>query len=201
MTHVVLDTNAYLRLAKRVRPLLGIPFGDKQYVLITLKDVEDEVRRNPALLFKFPWFDDQVLAEERLATRIRLSKEEKEGIDVAKSVFYQSVVIDAMRFVTGGGNSPPSQVDCYVLAYAHVRRCIVATDDKSMHMLAKEFGVKVWHGHQLLKMLQSAGKATTDLIKEIYEALETNNDLPATWRAAKHTKFQKIFGKSPRDPR
>jgi len=32
-TPVLLDTNAYLRLAKRVRPLLGVPFGQKRYVL------------------------------------------------------------------------------------------------------------------------------------------------------------------------
>jgi len=29
---------------------------------------------------------------------------------------------------------------------------------------------------------------------EIYEALELNNDLPQSWREAKHTTFKKIFG-------
>lgn len=40
MTLVLLDTNAYLRLAKRVRPLLGKKFGQKDYVLTILRDVE-----------------------------------------------------------------------------------------------------------------------------------------------------------------
>lgn len=42
-TLVLLDTNAYLRLAKRIRPLLGMPFGQKRYVLTEGQDVEEEV--------------------------------------------------------------------------------------------------------------------------------------------------------------
>ena len=38
MTLVLLDTNTYLRLAKRIRPLLGVKFGQKDYVLTVLKD-------------------------------------------------------------------------------------------------------------------------------------------------------------------
>ena len=40
---VLLDTNAYLRLAKRVRPVIGIKFGQKGYVLTIHRFVEDEV--------------------------------------------------------------------------------------------------------------------------------------------------------------
>jgi hypothetical protein len=80
---VLLDTNAYLRLAKRVRPMLGVSFGAKEYSLTILTDVETEVHRNPSLKFKFPWFDDQVLVNERLATIFPSSnaswREAKEG--------------------------------------------------------------------------------------------------------------------------
>ena len=48
MTLVLLDTNAYLRLAKRIKPLLGVRFGQKDYVLTILKDVEHEVHRSDA---------------------------------------------------------------------------------------------------------------------------------------------------------
>ena len=54
ITLVLLDTNAYLRLAKRVRPLLGVPFGQKQYVLTVLEDVENGVHRNPRLRLHAP---------------------------------------------------------------------------------------------------------------------------------------------------
>ena len=60
-TTILLDTNAYLRLAKRVRPTLGKEFGTaKKYVLLTLPEVETEVRRQPQLKHKYPWFDDEV---------------------------------------------------------------------------------------------------------------------------------------------
>ena len=39
-TQVLLDTNTYLRLAKRIRPAVGRKFGQVPYVLVVLKDVE-----------------------------------------------------------------------------------------------------------------------------------------------------------------
>ncbi len=73
-TLVLLDTNAYLRLAKRIRPLLGKKFGQKDYVLTVLKDVQNEVLRQPRLQFLYPWFDaDELLAQERLSNTIKLS--------------------------------------------------------------------------------------------------------------------------------
>ena len=43
-TTILLDTNAYLRLAKRIQPLLGKKFNPaKDYVLVVLREVEDEV--------------------------------------------------------------------------------------------------------------------------------------------------------------
>ena len=77
MTLVLLDTNTYLRLAKRIRPLLGVKFGQKDYVLTVLKDVEDELRRSPKLRFNHPWFEEPALGAERDARQVRLSDDEK----------------------------------------------------------------------------------------------------------------------------
>lgn len=95
MTLVLLDTNAYLRLAKRVKPMLGVTFGQKDYILTILKEVEDEVHRNPRLQFKFPWFDDQQIASERMAARVRLNENERKGLEVAASVFRGHVLSNA----------------------------------------------------------------------------------------------------------
>lgn len=49
----------------------------------------------------------------------------------------------------------------------------------------------------VLKCPTSRGSAKvvdTPLIKEIYEALEGNGDIPKTWQEAKHTVFMKVFG-------
>jgi hypothetical protein len=193
VTLVLLDTNAYLRLAIRVKPMLGVKFGQKDYVLTILKDVEDEVHRNPRLQFKFPWFDDQQIAGERMATRVRLNERERKGLEVAASVFRGHVLINAENYKT-----PPSNTDCRVLAFGQIRSAIVVTDDLSMHQLASEFSINdVWHGHELLRRMLTAKMISNDQVREIFEALEVNNDLPASWKKAKHTEFVKLFGKAP----
>ncbi|MBE0550569.1 MAG: hypothetical protein IH627_23480 [Rubrivivax sp.] len=194
-TPVLLDTNAYLRLAKRVRPLLGVPFGQRRYVLTILPDVEAEVHASARLRFRYPWFDgDAELVAERLARRVRLSADEREQIDIAAGVLHGAVLQDVSRYMQGGG-SPPGPTDCRVLAFGLVKGAIVATDDLGMHLLAAEFKLAVWHGWELLAKLRSARAASDELVREIFAALEVNGDLPATWRAAGHGALAKVFGR------
>ncbi len=63
-----------------------------------------------------------------------------------------------------------------------------------MHKLAEDFEILVWHGHEMLKKRLSAKAIDNDRVREIFVALENNDDLPATWRAVKHTEFKKLFG-------
>ncbi|MBV8617873.1 MAG: hypothetical protein JOY84_03340 [Curvibacter sp.] len=193
MTLVLLDTNAYLRLVKRVRPAVGVKFGQKGYVLTIHKSVEDEVHRNPRLRATYPWFDGQEFVSERLAKQIRLSDAEKANIQAAQSVLHGWVLADPEPY-TSGGRSPPGSTDCWLLALGQVKPAIVVTDDLGMHALAKDFGIRVWHGYELLDKLRSAKVVDPPLIREIYEALEANGDLPKTWQEAKHGVFLKIFG-------
>ena len=197
MTLVLLDTNAYLRLAKRVRPAIGIKFGQKGYILTIHKSVEDEVHRSSRLRTTYPWFDGQEFASERLAKQIRLAQEEKEAVRAAQSVLYGWVLSDPERY-TSSGRSPPGATDCWLLALGQVKPAIVVTDDLGMHALAQDFGIGIWHGFELLDKLRSAKIVDSPLVREIYEALEANADLPKTWQEAKHTVFVKVFGPKPR---
>lgn len=196
MTLVLLDTNAYLRLAKRIRPLLGKEFGQKQYVPTVLKLVEDEVLRSPRLKSNYPWFTDAELAAERLSKQVRLGKDERAQIEAAASVLRAHVLADPHGYTTHG-RSPPSPTDCFLLAFGLVRPAIVATDDLGMHKLAAAFDIAIWHGHELLKKMLGAKAIDNELVREIYAALENNGDLPRTWREAKHTEFKKLFGPKP----
>ncbi len=193
MTLVLLDTNAYLRLAKRVRPAVGVVFGQKGYVLTIHKSVEDEVHRSARLRSLYPWFDGQEFANERLAKQVRLSAEEKANVHVAQSVLYGWVLADPNNY-THGGRSPPGPTDCWLLALGQVKPAIVVTDDLGMHALAKDFSIAIWHGYELLDKLRSAKVVDGQLVREIFEALEANGDLPKSWQQAKHSVFQKIFG-------
>ncbi|QFY90147.1 hypothetical protein D5125_12000 [Magnetovirga frankeli] len=191
---VLLDTNAYLRLAKRIKPLLGIPFGQKQYTLTILKLVEDEVHRSPRLRFQYPWFDQAELSTERLAKGVRLSAREKAEIEAMVSVLRAHVLENAASYSIHG-RSPPSPADCYCLAFGQVRPGIVATDDLGMHHLGAEFEIPVWHGHELLKKMHSAKMISNEQVREIFAALENNDDLPPSWREARKGAFKKVFGR------
>lgn len=193
MTLVLLDTNTYLRLAKRVRPAVGVEFGQKGYVLTILKMVEDEVHRSPRLRHRYPWFDDAEFANERMAKQVRLSADEKKSIQAVQSVLHASVLEEADKF-TSGGRSPPGATDCWLLAFGQVRSAIVVTDDLGMHTLAAGFDIKVWHGYELLDKLRSAKVVDANLILEIYDALERNGDLTETWLKARRSTFAKVFG-------
>lgn len=190
MILVLLDTNVYLRLAKRVRPLLGECFGNKDYKLTILKDVEDEVKQSGRLKFLFPWFNGDDFKDERDHYRFRLSKNDKETLDRTTDLLRQHVLSQADQYKT-----PPSIVDCKVLAFGQIKEAIVVSDDLSMHTLAKEFELDIWHGYELLHKMRAATFIGNELIREIYEALENNSDLPKTWKEAKHTTFKKVFGK------
>lgn len=174
--------------------MLGVSFGMKNYTLTILKDVEEEVHRSPALRSKFPWFGNPEITAERLAKQVRLTPSEQVQLDSAKSVLMGFVASDMQRYMSKG-RSPPSKTDCYVLAFGQIRPAIVVTDDLGMHQLAETFSIPIWHGYQLLSKMKAAKMISTQLIQEIFEANERNDDLPATWKKAKHTIFAKIFGK------
>lgn len=195
MILVLLDTNSYLRLAKRVRPAIGVQFGQLDYVLTVHKTTEDEVHRSPRLRFLFPWFDEEEHASERMGKQIRLSAVERAQVEAAQSVLRAPVLEDPLKFMVGK-RQPPSESDCFLLAVGQVKSAIVVTDDLGMHDLAIEFALSVWHGWELLHKLFSAGIVDRVLVQEIYTALEDNRDLPETWLLVKHTKFTKVFGKS-----
>ena len=192
-TEVLLDTNIYLRLAKRIRPAVGCQFGQVPYVVVILKAVEEEVHRNPKLQFKNPWFDEPEFAQERLAKQTRISAADKQDMKLVQDVLMGTVQLDIDRY-TSHGRSPPGATDCWLLAYGQVKGAIVVTDDLGMHTLAAEVRLKVWHGFELLAKLKSAKVASSELVRDIYDALERNGDMTETWRKAKHNEFARIFG-------
>ena len=192
-TEVLLDTNTYLRLAKRIRPVVGRQFGQVPYVVVILKAVEDEVHRSPRLKFHNPWFDEPEFAQERLAKVKRLSADDRSAMTLVQDVLLGMVQMEVDKY-TSHRRHPPGATDCWLLAYAQVKNAVVVTDDLGMHTLASEAGLKVWHGFELLAKLKTARVVDNELIREIYDALERNGDMTETWRQAKHREFARIFG-------
>lgn len=195
MILVLLDTNIYLRLAKRIRPLLGSPFGVEAYIITILKDVEDEVHKSSTLQYYYPWFDNAELVNERLAKQVRLCEADKQKLITTQSVLHGSVKGDNRYLIEG--RSPPSPTDCRVLAFSQIRTSIIVTDDIGMHILAGDFNINVWHGYELIKKMLDTNQIDAALVENIFQALENNGDMTKSWKDAKHTVFSDIFGNLP----
>ncbi len=57
---ILVDTNSYLRLAQSVKPLLFVPFGNNEYCLYVIPELEQQHLGN-----KFPWVNDPEDSQDR----------------------------------------------------------------------------------------------------------------------------------------
>lgn len=121
-----------------------------------------------------------------------MSAEEKNRLDNMTEALHDYVQIHAARF-TVDKRSPPSKTDCRMLAFGQVREAVVVTDDLGMHQLAEEFDLPVWHGYELLHKMRAAKMIDSEKVREIYQALEANDDLPQAWESARKTLLRKVF--------
>ncbi|WP_213602994.1 hypothetical protein [Pseudoxanthomonas japonensis] len=193
MTTILLDTNAYLRLAKRIRPLLGVKFNPRmQYQLIVLPEVEGEVLQNPRLKSHYPWFMEDDHRNERRSARVKLSADDKDQIEKDTAFMKRLLGRNAAAYIQGG-RSPPGPADRHVLAVALLRGWCVATDDEGMHVLAKDLDIKIFYCFEVLHKMLSAEMVDKDLVIDIYDALERNNDLTVRWKEARTKLFKKVF--------
>ena len=84
-SRLLVDSNSYFRLARSIHPLLGVVFGDENYCLYVLPDLEKEYGRSARLRTKFHWVNDDQYVQNRKHT-IAVSKKEKKEIDRAREI-------------------------------------------------------------------------------------------------------------------
>lgn len=179
----LLDSNAYFRLAKSFDPLLGGPFGPQEIVLKVLADVDREFSRNPKLDSKFSWVSQAQYAHNRKANLLAASGDAAENIKHA-GWFIRDWCRDNRKLFLEHRTTPPSPVDCAVLAHGYVLvgATVVVTDDGGMVLAAKEFYVKLIGSHDLLKLLLDANVVSLEQIRAAVAYLDYERDLPAAWR-------------------
>jgi hypothetical protein len=165
---ILLDTNSYLRLAQTVRPLLFVPFGEGQYCLYILSELNDELS-NRRLNSKFPWVDDEEYAENRKYFPTVGPKQKR----IIKTNF--EFIWDHVQTALPG----PSQVDALYIAYALELGVPVVTDDQDMTELAIEFEVQVMPTLELLKVMHDNNHADLKKVKAIVEYWRAIGDCPA----------------------
>ncbi len=68
---ILLDSNAYFRLALSIHPLLQVCFGeDTQFSLFVLPELDDEYRTSVRLRHKFMWVAEQQYVQELLKVMV-----------------------------------------------------------------------------------------------------------------------------------
>ncbi len=169
-SHILVDTNTYLRLAKSIKPLLGVPFGQEAFCLTIIPELNDELA-GKRLQSKFHWIDD----DEYLAERTyfpQLSKKQKKEVDRGFDVIWDYVTTEFPG---------PSRVDVRYVAYAAELECVLVTDDQDMGELAATFGLQVIPTLQLLKMLVDCGHVPLETAKGLLDYWRYLDDVPANF--------------------
>lgn len=177
----LLDSNAYFRLAKSFHPLLGGPFGPQKLVLQVLAEVDREYSRNPKLDSKFSWVSQAQYAHNRKSNLLVATGDEAENIKHA-GWFIRDWRRDSRKLFQENRATPPSPVDCAVLAHGYVLGATVVTDDGGMVIAAREFNIKPIGSHELLKLLLDAKTVTLEQVRAAVAYLDYEKDLPVAWR-------------------
>ncbi len=179
---VLLDTNAYLRLAQNIRPLLFVEFGGKKHCLYVIDEFENEFSRSSRLKNKFEWVNDAEYKENR-KYKLTVSNKEKKEIEIAEDVIdnlYKELTI--------------SPVDIKALAIAYVKEIKLITDDTDMHVVATELEVDCIGTLKLLKLMLDNNHISLEKVIEIAEHWNYIKDLPLGYKKFKE-EFKQLFGK------
>lgn len=165
---VLVDTNSYLRLAQTIRPLLFLPFGDREYCLYILPELNDELS-NRRLKSKFPWVDENEYTENRKHFPT-IGRKQKNTIKVNFEFIWDYVQSDLPG---------PSRVDALYIAYALELGIPVVTDDQDMTELAVAFEAQVMPTLELLKIMHDSDHTNLKTIKGIVDYWLAIGDCPA----------------------
>jgi len=181
----LLDSNAYLRLAYNLHPLL---FDEENLCLYVISEFEDEYKRSQRLQNKFEWVMDDDFSENRIYEQIEVTKEEERRIKLAFSF------IDA-----AGREYGNSKIDSMAIATVQVKNLTLVTDDGGMIEVAKTVGVNVIGILKLLKILLDSKKITYEQVKSTIAYLAYEKDLPIS-NISKFTKqYKALFNEPPPD--
>jgi hypothetical protein len=165
---ILLDSNAYLRLANSFHPLLGVSFGKEDYCLFLIPEFQKEFDRNPRLSNKFGWVNQAEYIENR-KRRIRILKHQKEKIHLTHSYLWPYNI----EYGLGA-----SRTDVRALSYGAVLGIPVVTDDADMRALGEAFGIEIWGLLDLLDIMIQSKQISVDDLKTLVEYLDYQRDLP-----------------------
>jgi hypothetical protein len=165
---ILLDSNAYLRLANSFHPLLHDHFGEGRYVLYLIPEFQKEFDSNPRLANKFGWVNQP----EYIANRkhhISVTRHQKKQVNLTFSYLWAHNISEGLG---------ASRIDVHALAYGDALDIPVVTDDYQMRELGSTFGIEVWSLLNLLEIMYKSKRIELSEIKSLLEYLRYMKDLP-----------------------
>ena len=177
---LLLDTNAYLRLARSIHPLLFIEFGEDQTCLYLIDEFEREFGRSRRLRGKFPWVDEPEYRDNR-QIRLQIGRKQRRAIRTAVEFIGEQADADVLGV---------SEVDASVLGHAFVLGLGVVTDDTDMGTLASTFGIECMSSLSLLKLMLDAGHIELAKVRQIAAYWRHERDIPARFGRD----YRRLFG-------
>lgn len=177
---ILVDTNSYLRLAQTIRPLLCRPFGDKEYCLYVLPELNQEIE-NHKLQNDFSWVKEAEYVQNRQQFP-NISRKQKTSIKKTSEHLWDYVQTELPG---------PSHVDVLYITYSIELDIPVVTDDQDMTALAKTFDKKVMPSLELLKIMLDCGHTDMKIIKGLCDYWQYNGDCPSNFKKD----FQRLFAK------
>ncbi|MEN6476417.1 MAG: hypothetical protein ABFC75_00355 [Rectinema sp.] len=165
----ILDSNAYLRLADVLHPLLDLTFGDPPAKLITIPEVNEELSRSHRLRSHFAWANQGDFIADRKKNYPKIDRKT------------HGDVISAWEYLSGTARSEGlivSPTDKYVLAYALVLGYKVVSDDRGMRQLAELYQIPMIGVIDFLIFLYDEGGASIETIQEVVDVMERRDDIP-----------------------
>lgn len=168
---ILLDSNAYFRLALSISPLLAKKFGNPPpYQLKVIDEVEKEYARNPRLKSKFHWLCDHEHVADRSAHTYHCRGKVATQVDAAFSFLANYASANALNL---------SRVDIKALAVGAARGIPVVTDDQGMRRLAEVFAISIMGALELLKLMVNEQRIDLEKVREVLEYWHHDDDLPA----------------------
>lgn len=181
---ILLDSNAYIRLARSIRPLLDDEFGgEERFTLYVIADLASEYARNRRLKGKFAWLQEAEYVANRQRP-LQLSKAEKNLVESAYDYVSQHVRAEKL---------PPSKVDVRAIATASVLGIRLVTDDLAMRELGTEYGVEMWSTLRLMALMLEVGHIDRPRVREIARYWQQDRDVPGGF----HIEYRQLFDEAP----
>ena len=168
-TKILIDTNTYLRLARSINPLLGIPFGKPKFTLYCHEKLQFELDRSSTIKNKFQWIEEDVYKKSRKKT-IQKSAQQKIEIENAWDHIWEYQRTQKFSL---------SKEDIYCIATALVLEITLVTDEIAMIETGKEFDVNVIPTLHLMKIMVDEKFIDYDMVKSTVSYWKYIPDKPA----------------------